>query len=206
MNIRHCERCGVYVDVAGNPIDAADSRTLCYDCADTERQREREREGGRVCAVCGRPSRYIFAFPSGDTASVGVVYDGASVCSAECAHELQRQRRSEGTSNASGEGGEASAPRSAPPVPDWLARLVERTIPAPDEDTRGLIGISLKRSRTCGGCGGTEWGAGPCSWCEGTGEDSGDSSRDCAWCGGSGVAVQCAGCGALLPLSAERGE
>lgn len=44
-----------------------------------------------VCAVCGQPSRYIFAFPSG-TASAGVIYDGAPVCSAECARELRKQR------------------------------------------------------------------------------------------------------------------
>lgn len=47
-----------------------------------------------ICAVCGRPSRYLFAFPSGE-ASAGVVYDGAPVCSPECAQALRMQRERE---------------------------------------------------------------------------------------------------------------
>lgn len=46
-----------------------------------------------TCAVCGRPADFIFAFPADNaTASAGVVYDGAAVCSPACARELRRQR------------------------------------------------------------------------------------------------------------------
>ena len=46
-----------------------------------------------TCAVCGRPARYIFAYPTRKaSASAGVIYDGAPVCSAECARALREQR------------------------------------------------------------------------------------------------------------------
>lgn len=48
-----------------------------------------------ACAICGRESRYIFAFPSGANVSAGVVYDGAPVCSPTCALALRKRHEEE---------------------------------------------------------------------------------------------------------------
>ena len=45
----------------------------------------------RVCEVCGQPASHLLAYPSG-SASVAVVYDGAWVCSPECARAVLLER------------------------------------------------------------------------------------------------------------------
>lgn len=52
---------------------------------------DRTAQARSACAVCGQPARYLFAYPSG-SASVEVVYDGAPVCSPECAKKLLERR------------------------------------------------------------------------------------------------------------------
>ena len=56
-----------------------------------------------ACAVCGRPARYLAAFPSGASVGASIVYDGAQVCSKACALKL-REQRAQAPGDASGEG------------------------------------------------------------------------------------------------------
>lgn len=65
-----------------------------------------------ACAICGRPSRYLAAFPTnGARVGVGVVYDGAPVCSRACALTLRQRHYTQAASEASDTSGEPAAPR-----------------------------------------------------------------------------------------------